>query len=264
MKLRFKASSAWLLIEAALNIILITILTMYYKLCTIPEFLVGVLNVDLGKFTLIQNLYILFGVFLAFEIILFFISLVENKHKYVKWLAVIVAIAFAILLPITFSTLNIGMQSKELNNDILCKADVFGGSDAEVYYAYEENKFGRVANLHQDLYVSDEYDESTLSDSTANFMCIYRKSDKPAIKEKFVHYEDEIGDFTMEENAVDKDDYTLYYTDADDSKGYALKIENDEIYYVAMFDTWGPEAKTDYSPDDFVKDSLNAFEFFNE
>ena len=156
------------------------------------------------------------------------------------------------------------MQSKELDNNILCKADVFDGNDAEVYYTYEENKFGRVANLHQDLYVSDEYDESTLSDSTANFMCIYRKSDKPEIKEKFVRYGDEINDFTMEENVVEKDGYTLYYTDADDSKGYTLKIENDEVYYVAMFDTWGDKAKTDYSPDDFVKDSLNAFEYFNQ
>ena len=124
---------------------------------------------------------------------------IENKYKYVKWSAVIVAIVFAVLLPITFLTLNMGMQSKELDNNILCKADVFDGNDAEVYYTYEENKFGRVANLHQDLYVSDEYDESTLSDSTANFICIYRKSDKPEIKEKFVRYGDEIKDFTMEE-----------------------------------------------------------------
>ena len=264
MKLKFRASSTWLLAEAAINIILITILTMYYKLCTVPEFLVGVLNVDLGKFTLIQNLYILLIVFLVLEIILFFVSLIENKYKYVKWSAVIVAIVFAVLLPITFLTLNMGMQSKELDNNILCKADVFDGDDAEVYYTYEENKFGRVANLHQDLYVSDEYDESTLSDSTANFVCIYRKSDKPEIKEKFVRYGDEINDFTMEENVVEKDGYTLYYTDADDSKGYALKIENDEVYYVAMFDTWGDKAKTDYSPDDFVKDSLNTFEYFNQ
>ena len=263
MKLKFRASSAWLLVEAAVNIILITILTMYYKLCTVPEFLVGVLNVDLGKFTLIQNLYILLGIFLALEIILFFVSLIESKYKYVRLSALIVAIAFAVLLPITFSTLNMGMQSKELDSDILCKADVFSDDSAQVYYTYEENKFGRVANLHQDLYVSDEYDESTLSDSTANFICIYRKSDKPAMKEKFARYEDGINDFTMEENAVEKDDYTLYYTDADDLKGYALKIETDKVYYVAIFDTWGDKAKTDYSPDDFVKDSLNAYEFFN-
>lgn len=264
MKLKFRTSSFWLLIEAAVSVILITLLSMYSELCEIPVFLVGVYNVDLGKLFLIQCLYILFFTFLVVELVMFFISLIENKYELVKKSAIILPIIFAVLFPLTSLSLLNGAESRNLDNNALCTADVLDCDDCQTTYSYQENKFGKVANLYQDVYIEDEYDISTLSDSTAEYQCIYRQSENPRIMEKFVRYEDAIADFTLEENEIITDDYNLYYTVKDDSVGYAMIIENDTTYYVAMFNTFGEKTITEYSVEDFINDSLETFNIWNQ
>ena len=81
----------------------------------------------------------------------------------------------------------------------------------------------------------------------------------PYIMEKFELFEDMQSNFGKEGNKIVTDDYTLLYTIEENRVSYTLEIFNENTYFVSMYDERGEKAKTDYSIELFVEESLNNF-----
>ena len=64
MKKGFQVLSITYLLKIALEISMLVVLNTYFKISSIPIFLIGLFNIDLGKFTVVKWLSILFIIFI--------------------------------------------------------------------------------------------------------------------------------------------------------------------------------------------------------
>nr|MDD5837127.1 hypothetical protein [Eubacteriales bacterium] len=258
MKKGFQVLSITYLLKIALEISMLVMLNTYFKISSIPIFLIGLFNIDLGKFTVVKWLSILFIIFIIINVILFILSVTKKAYEFVKKCSIILPIVLILVAPLTATIALISTNTITFIPEQICSSTVFD-TDSNTDYTYQKNHFGKIANLERNVYFRDNTDESTLSDSTADYMCVYRHSDKPYIMEKFELFEDMQSNFGKEDNKIVTDDYTLLYTIEENRVSYTLEIFNENTYFVSMYDERGEKAKTDYSIELFVEESLNNF-----
>lgn len=185
--------------------------------------------------------------------------------SYAVQIALILLILFALLMNIAYSfgtgssnyerfNSSSNVRFSELDNE---------GYDIGIDFDYQTNPFGKVIDLQKINFVEDEHMDEDGFDEYINYCFYYRKSNLSFIYDRFEKYTNDYLELDSSDEPVEvikNDQYALYIDDKDDDfTSYTLVIENETEYCVSEFWILGDTAKSKYSADDFIKDSLDNY-----
>ena len=185
--------------------------------------------------------------------------------SYAVQIALILFILFALLMTIAYSsgTENPNFEKFNSSSNVRFSELDNEGYDIGIDFDYQTNPFGKVVNLEKINFVEDEHMDEDGFDEDINYCFYYRKSNLSFIYDRFEKYTYDYLELDSSDEPVEvikNDQYALYIDDKDDDfTSYTLVIENETEYCVSEFWILGDTAKSNYSADDFIKDSLDNY-----
>lgn len=185
--------------------------------------------------------------------------------SYAVQTALILFVLFALLMTIAYSSGTGNPNYKKFNSSSNVRFSELDneGYDIGIDFDYQTNPFGKVIDLEKINFVEDEHMDEDGFDEDINYCFYYRESNLSFIYDRFEKYTDddlELDSYDQPVEVIKNDQYSLYIDDKDDDfTSYTLVIENETEYCVSEFWRSGEITKSDYSVDDFIKDSLDNY-----